>query len=73
MLNGAKHLLFLVEQKQEQIPSLRSGHALRFAQDDRAGAFSAACWGLVSLRTKPQTQTPGLRYPGHPGIEKEAT
>jgi hypothetical protein len=36
MLSAAKHLLFLVENKQKQI--------LRSAQDDMVGAFSAACW-----------------------------
>jgi hypothetical protein len=31
MLSGAKHLLFLVENKEKQIP--------RFARDDMVGAF----------------------------------
>jgi hypothetical protein len=31
MLSGARHLLFLIENKQKQI--------LRFAQDDRIGVF----------------------------------
>jgi hypothetical protein len=35
--------LLLVENKQEQIPSLRSGQALRSAQDDMVGVSSAAC------------------------------
>jgi hypothetical protein len=40
MLSAAKHLLSLTEKIQKQIPSLRSGQALRSAQDDIGGSFS---------------------------------
>jgi len=39
MLFAARHLLLLLENKQKQIPSLRSGQALRSAQDDIVGAL----------------------------------
>ena len=39
MLSAAKHLLYLTENKQKQIPSLRSGQALRCAQDDIVRGF----------------------------------
>jgi len=35
MLSAAKHLFYLIEDKQKQI--------LRSAQDDMTGGFSAAC------------------------------
>jgi hypothetical protein len=57
MLSGAKHLPFLVENKQKQIPN--------FARDDIVGAFLIGLLGILARRHALERGRPSRFHTGY--------